>query len=218
MRAGLILDVSGLPYDVEMIRLREAGFRERLAEKSPGATVPALRHGDLVLSESLAIGEYIAELAPDARLWPAGRSERAMARMMASRMATGFQALRANCPMNLSNRFKEMKPTNPVLEDVAQLEAMWRPFLLPPGGKGPYLFGEDFGIVDAFFAPIAMRFYTYRIPVSLDVARYVDALIQAPPVRRWIEAAAEEKPRALAEVGEFAGGNYAPGDFPILND
>jgi glutathione S-transferase len=218
MRAWLVLAASGLPFAEEVIRLREPGFKEKLANISPGATVPALHDGKLVLSETLAIAEYIAECAPEAGLWPEDPHERALARMMATRMATGFQALREACPMNVSQRFKARKLPGAVLEDVAQLEAMWRPRFMAPrsAGEGPYLFGR-FGIVDAFFAPIAMRFYTYQVPVSLDVASYVDALIADPLVRRWLEDAKAERPRDPEVVGDFARRDHAPGSFEILH-
>lgn len=217
MRAWLVLAASGLDFREEMIRLREPGFREKLANASPGATVPALHDGRLVLSETLAIAEYVAECAPDAGLWPVNRQERALARMMAVRMAVGFKALRTACPMNVSQRFETRKVPGAVLEDVAQLEALWRPRFMDPRDSrgGPFLFGR-FGIVDAFFAPIAMRFYTYRIPVSLDVSTYVDALIAAPLVRRWLEDARAEPPRDPAIVGDFARNDHTPGDFQIL--
>ncbi|MEQ8603351.1 MAG: glutathione S-transferase [Marivibrio sp.] len=218
MRAWLILAASGLPFREEMIRLREAGFREKLALASPGATVPALHDRDLVLSETLAIAEYVAECAPDAGLWPEDPRDRATARMMATRMAVGFHALREECPMNVSQRFKPAKLPGLVLEDVAQLEAMWRPRFLPGAQSptGPFLFGR-FGIVDAFFAPVAMRFYTYRVPVSLDVAGYVDALIAHPLVHRWLQDAKAEAPRDPALVGDFARRKHTPGAFEILS-
>lgn len=217
MRAWLVLAASGLPFREEMIRLREPGFREKLANASPGATVPALHDGALVLSETLAIAEYIAECAPEAGLWPDDPSDRALARMMATRMAVGFRALRDACPMNVSQRFKPAKQDGAVLEDVAQLEALWRPRFMAPRdtADGPFLFGA-FGIVDAFFAPVAMRLYSYRIPVSLDVAPYVDALIAAPLVHRWLLDAKAEPPRDPAVVGDFARHHHTPGDFEIL--
>lgn len=218
MRAWLILAASGLPFREEMIRLREAGFREKLAHASPGGTVPALHDGGLVISETLAIAEYIAECAPDAGLWPDDPHDRAAARMMATRMAVGFRALRDECPMNVSQRFKPAKLPGLVLEDVAQLEAMWRPRFLPAAATpdGPFLFGR-FGIVDAFFAPVAMRFYTYRVPISLDVAPYVDALIAHPLVHRWLLDAKAEPPRDPEVVGDFARHKHTPGGFEILS-
>jgi glutathione S-transferase len=218
MRAWLILAASGLAFEDSVIRLRETGYREKLATASPGGTVPALHHGALVLSETLAIAEYIAELAPDAALWPDDPSDRARARMMASRMAVGFTALRETCPMNVSQRFPARKLPGAVLEDVAQLEALWRPCFMAPRdhSDGPFLFGR-FGIVDAFFAPIAMRLYTYQVPVSLDVGPYIDALIASPLVRQWLGDAKAERPRDPDVVGDFARHDHTPGAFDILS-
>lgn len=219
LRGWLVLAQSGLDFREEMIRLREPGFRERLAAASPGATVPALRHGDLALSESLAIAEYVAELAPDAGLWPADRGERAEARMLATRMVAGFRALRAECPMNASQRFAPRALSEGVQADIDALVALWRPPLARrrDADDGPFLFGR-FGIVDAFFAPVALRAYSYRIPLPEDARAYCAALIAQPLVQRWLHDAAAEPPRDPALVGEFAEGDHTPGDFPILDD
>eukprot|EP00752_Nemacystus_decipiens_P000462 g462.t1 len=217
MRAWLVLEASGLAFGEAMIRLREPGFEEALAQASPGRTVPALHDGDLMLSETLAVAEYVAELAPDAGLWPADRRERALARMMATRMAVGFGPLRAECPMNISNRFDAGPPSEAVERDIADLEALWRPQLAKPRAGGPFLFGR-FGVVDAFFAPVAMRAYTHRLPVAEDAAAYLSALIEAPLVQRWMDDATREAPRDPNVVGYFASALYDPGDFPILRD
>ncbi len=92
---------------------------------------------------------------------------------------------------------------------------MWRPALAT--SPGAFLFG-GFGIVDAFFAPVALRAYTYRLPLPDDARAYCDALIAAPLVQRWLEDARDEPPRDPALVGAFATGDHAPGDFPILRD
>ena len=75
--------------------------------------------------------------------------------------------------------------------DVQRLEAMWRSLLEVHGGKR-FLFG-DFGIADAFFAPVCMRLATYALPVSKDTAAYIERVRQAPGVAAWISDALAEK-------------------------
>ena len=78
-----------------------------------------------------------------------------------------------------------------VRADVQRLEAMWRSLLEVHGGKR-FLFG-DFGIADAFFAPVCMRLATYALPVSKDTAAYIERVRQAPGVAAWISDALAEK-------------------------
>lgn len=214
LRGWLFLAQSGLPFEEEMFWLDEPGYREGLLAATGGiGTVPTLRVGSRVISESMAVAEYAAEAAPDAGLWPADALDRGEARSLAARMHAGFTDLRRECPMNLSNRFPDFKPSDAVLADVAKLEAMWEPCLLRSGG--PFLFGA-FGAVDAFFAPVAARIYTFCLPVS-DVAKaYTDAILDHPLMRQWIADATQEQNVQRERNDRLSKGGYLPGDWPIL--
>ena len=54
----------------------------------------------------LAIGEYLAEIAPDAGLLPRDRAARAHCRAVCGEMHAGFGNLRSALPMNLKARFE----------------------------------------------------------------------------------------------------------------
>jgi glutathione S-transferase len=58
-------------------------------------------------------------------------------------------------------------------------------------GGGPFLFGE-FGIVDAMYAPIVNRIEVYKIPQSVAVQRYCDAIRALPAWQEWQEAGRAE--------------------------
>src|SRR4051812_15119443 len=94
IRAHLVLARSGLPFREELVLLDQPDTAAQLAKLSPTGRVPVLRDGELVIPDSLAIAEYVAELAPQARLWPADRALRAQARAAAAEMHSGFSALR----------------------------------------------------------------------------------------------------------------------------
>src|SRR5579871_2370096 len=79
-RAWLIVKQAGIPFEEVLIPLYEPQSRPEILRHSPSGKVPALEHGKVTVWESLAIGEYLAELLPAARLWPEAREARAMAR------------------------------------------------------------------------------------------------------------------------------------------
>jgi len=59
MRAYVALAAKGLPFEEQTISLREDRDRARRFAASPVGTVPVLRHGPLVIPDSLAIIEYL---------------------------------------------------------------------------------------------------------------------------------------------------------------
>lgn len=214
LRGWLFMAQSGLPFEEEMFWLDSPDYRDGLLAATGGiGTVPTLRVGSRAISESMAIAEFAAEMAPDAGLWPSDPLDRAEARSLAARMHAGFTALRSNCPMNLSNRFPDFAPSDAVLADLRMLESMWEPCLESSGG--PFLFGE-YGAVDSFFAPVAARIYTFCLPVSNAARDYADAILAHPLMRQWIADAAEEPKAERQRTGRFSEGGFTPGDWPIM--
>jgi glutathione S-transferase len=67
---------------------------------------------------------------------------------------------------------------------------MWSSALAEHGG--PFLFG-DFGIADAFYAPVAGRIRTYALPVGGAAADYVERLYASPGVAAWLRDALAER-------------------------
>ena len=59
---------------------------------------------------------------------------------------------------------------------------------------GPFLFGKDFTIADAIFAPVVMRFRTYQ-PAGLTpfADTYCESVMDYPAVDRWMDNAEEEQ-------------------------
>jgi glutathione S-transferase len=193
LRPWLAMTEAGLPFTETLVRLRSPEFAARV--KSPSGRVPLLRHGDVVVWESLAIIEYVAELAPEARLWPADRGPRAMARALAAEMHAGFADLRKECPMDVL-RADRTPPSlsGRAMADIERVQAAWREARArfgAPSGEGPFLFGR-FGAVDAMFAPVATRLRCYAIPVDAEARAYIDAIYALDGMKRWIEGARAE--------------------------
>jgi glutathione S-transferase len=199
MRIGVLLAQAGIPHQEVMVRFDAftpgSQFRRTVDAISPTGKVPVLVDGDLVVWDTLAIAEYLAEQFPDKQLWPQEAKARARARSVCAEMHSGFAALRSACPMNIEARLHAVgalvwrdKPA--VQNDVARLVAMWTELLEQHGG--PMLFGR-FSIVDAYYAPVCMRLLTYGLPVPPHVAAYLERVSALPGVQAWVDAAKAER-------------------------
>ena len=96
------LEEKRLPYQLELVPLPiPAETKARLRDRALIGKVPVLAHGELWLTESLAISEYLAETFPAPgypRLFPADLGERARARQVMSYLRTDLMALREARP------------------------------------------------------------------------------------------------------------------------
>jgi len=189
LRPYLALAHAGKPFETTTILLDRSETKANIAKVNPAGRVPVLHHDGLVVWDSLAICEYVAELYPDAHLWPQARAERALARSIASEMHAGFAALRNNMPMDLGADRPGVGHTPEALADVARIQAIWRERLA--ASKGPFLFGA-FTIADAMFGPVVTRFATYRVDADATCRRYMDAMLALPAMARWHADAAAE--------------------------
>ncbi|MGI4778001.1 MAG: glutathione S-transferase family protein [Janthinobacterium lividum] len=198
MRPWVLMKQAGIEFEERMVRFDsfEAGseFKKTVLAVNPLGKVPILVHDGLPVSDTLAICEYLAETFLEKKLWPEDKTLRAAARSACAEMHAGFSALRSHCPMNIEADLSLQgrivwRDQAGVREDLARIVDLWRGLLKASGG--PMLFG-DFGIVDAYFAPVASRIRTYALPVPDDVAAYVDCLHELPGIRAWTEAARAE--------------------------
>ncbi|MGH6975778.1 MAG: glutathione S-transferase family protein [Stellaceae bacterium] len=197
LRAWLVLKQTGAAFESKVIPLYAPGSKEHILTHSPSGKVPALRHGEVKVWDSLAIGEYLAETFPKAGLWPAAPAARARARSVSAEMHAGFANLRRHLPMNMRRARTPRPLTDEVKADVARVAALWRDCRRRFGSGGAFLFGS-FGIADAMYAPVVSRLRSYAVPVDREAAGYCDAIERHPPYREWATAAKDE-PMVLAE-------------------
>ena len=187
MRGWLCVHLAGLEVEEVLVPLAGGGT-EGIKAISPNGLVPYLEHRGARLWESIAIAEYCAEFTP--ALWPADRVARAHARSIAAEMHAGFRALRSAMPMNLGRSFPGLGRTPECLANIARVEAIWAEALRASGG--PFLFGRDFGLADAMYAPVVTRFLTWQPELSTATRAYCDAVRAQPLVDRWYREAAAE--------------------------
>jgi glutathione S-transferase len=191
LRAWLAMKASGAAFEEVVIPLYETDSRATILRYSPSGKVPCLIHGAVTVWESLAIGEYLAELFPDAGLWPRNAAARAHARAIAAEMHAGFIPLRRALPMNIRARHAGFPLTEDVQTDLNRVEAIWRDTRDRFGQEGPFLFGI-FSLADAMFAPLAVRFATYPVALGEEASRYRDAVLAHPWMVEWRAAAKAE--------------------------
>ena len=185
LRGWLAVRLAGLDVTEELIPLA-GGQTEAIRSETPAGLVPYLEHRGARVWESLAIGEYCAELQPG--LWPAERVARARARSLAAEMHAGFRALRIAMPMNCGRDRRPLAAGIPadVAADIDRIDAIWSEAM------GPYLFGEEFTVADVMFAPVVSRLISYGVTLGDRASAYRDAVRAHPLVEEWYRAAAAE--------------------------
>ena len=199
MRPWVLLRQSEIAFEEVVVRFdsfsADSKFKERLGAISPAGRVPVLVDDGLVVWDTLAIAEYVAEKFPDKNLWPQDPKARARARSICAEMHSGFGALRLACGMNIEADLSVVgqliwrdKPA--VRADVARIVSMWGELLAANNGR--MLFG-DFSIADAYFAPVCMRLKTFALPVPAEITAYVQRVCALPGVKAWIDGALAEK-------------------------
>jgi glutathione S-transferase len=191
LRPWLAMTVQGLSFRETVIPLYDPATKPQILAHSPAGKVPVLHHGDIVVWESLAILEYLAEAFPDRPWWPADAAARAMARAISAEMHAGFGALRSGCGMNLRRIYPAEPRTPEVAADIARVCALWRDARGHFGVGGPYLFGA-FSNADAMYAPVVTRFKTYGVEVDPVSQAYCDVILALPAMQAWYKAAAAE--------------------------
>lgn len=208
LRPWLVLKHFDIPFEDEVLQLSGPGWRETLAARSPTGKVPVLIDGDLMVPETLAIIEYLADAFPEKPIWPTDRRDRALARAAASEMHAGFSGLRNHAPMNLRASHPGKVDVETVRKDLQRVESLWGELLARSGG--PYLLG-DFTAADAMFAPLATRLRTYDLPVSDTARRYVEAIYALPAFQDWLAMALQEPWIVDDDEIDVIQGRVAPG-------
>jgi glutathione S-transferase len=192
MRPWLVLKHFGIPFEEIMIRLARPDSSANILAHSPSGKVPCLvtDAGDAVW-ESAAIMETLAELFPQHAMWPRDTAARAHARSISAEMHAGFADLREQMSMNIQRQAFGQELTAGALANVKRIDLIWRNCLDAHGG--PFLFGKEFGIADAMFAPVVMRFNSYAPKLSETARSYAARITALPEVAEWIEGARNER-------------------------
>ena len=203
MRPWVLMRQAGIDFEERKVRFDsfapDSEFKRVIGAVNPIGKVPVLEDrevdGGLIVWDSLAICEYIAETHPRLNLWPTDPAARARARSVCAEMHSGFFAVRNLLPMNIEASLPEigalvLRDHAEVRTEVERIGAMWCELLERYGG--PMLFGA-FSVADAFFAPMCMRLNGYGIPVPEAVDEYIGRVGALPAVNEWTSDALAEQ-------------------------
>ncbi|MCY4209343.1 MAG: glutathione S-transferase [Roseovarius sp.] len=185
LRGWLMFEKFGIPAKTHMAGLYSGTLAEDLSELHPARQVPAMRDADgIVVYDTLAMAETLAERHPEKGLWPLCPSARALARSITAEMHSGFSSLRSDCPMQLAHQIRDFKPSGRVLEDLERIDLLWTHARQKHGVDGPWLF-SSYSIADAFYAPVAARIAGYGLEVGKAAREYVSATLGDTAFRQW---------------------------------
>jgi glutathione S-transferase len=197
LRPWLLLRQFGIEFSELMLPLDTPEFFQRIGQYSPNARVPALHVDGEVIWESLAICETVNERWLSGRGWPESAPARAAARSAACEMHSGFTALRRQLPMDCRRQPAPPHWDAEAGRDIARVQELWQYLRSRHGDRQGFLCG-DFGIVDAMFAPVCLRFRGYGPALDATARAYLETMLALPALREWLVAADAEPQRASA--------------------
>jgi glutathione S-transferase len=200
LRGWLLCRMAGIDFDEKPVDLDAPETRQELLLLSPSVLVPRLTHRGIPVWDTLAIAEYLAEVAPAAGLLPADRARRAHCRAVSGEIHAGFYNLRSALPMNLKARHNAFKIFSGARPDVERIKTIWTECLDAYGG--PYLFGPP-SMADAMYAPVCTRFRTYAVELEPALAAYCERIFDWPLMQEWTKAALAEPDEIIELEVEF---------------
>ncbi|MDX6532634.1 MAG: glutathione S-transferase [Gaiellales bacterium] len=175
VRTRLVLDGKGVEWESVDVDLRNKP--PWLREMNPRNRVPVIRHGDLVLTESEALDEYIEELYPDPPMMPPDPAGRAWVRILMRRFE------------DVSDPYYAVRRGEPGAGEELAAQLSWLQELL---SATPYIAGPTYTLADPGYWPWIARLP--RMGVSLD---------DFPAVSAWCSLL-EQRPEYAAELSLLA--------------
>ncbi|MGE0232590.1 MAG: glutathione S-transferase family protein [Flavobacteriaceae bacterium] len=200
LRGWLLCRMAGLDFAESHVDPDDPETRQELLLLSPSVRVPRLSHEGVDVWDTLAIAEYLHEIAPDAGLLPKDRRARAHCRAVSGEMHSGFHNLRSALPMNIKARHERFKIFSGARPDVQRIKEIWEDCLKTYGG--PFLFGKP-TMADAMYAPVCTRFRTYAVELEPELQAYCDTIFNWAPMKEWSEAALAEPDEIIELEVEF---------------
>lgn len=215
LRPWILMKALEIPFQDEVIYFEQENY-DRFREFAPNGQVPCLKgHREdgstQTIWDSLAIMEYLAERHPGC--WPEDEAARTWARCASAEMHSGFGPLRDLCTMNVGVRATLNNIEAPLQRNIDRLGELFAQGLDNFGG--PWLAGDRFTIVDAFYAPVAYRVRTYGLDIGAAGQAWVDHIIDHPAMQDWERQALAEPQREIGHEEELVAAATVTADFRV---
>lgn len=191
LRSWFLLREAGIEFEEHRIALDEADTAANIAEFTSAGQVPVLMLDSLVVWDTLAIAETVAERWPEKQLWPIEPNARAHARSICAEMHAGFAVLRNSMPMNCRAMGRTVALPDSLSADIDRIIAIWSDCHHRYGSTGDWLFGR-FSIADAMFIPVVLRFRTYGINLPDSAKAYANKTLESVALQEWLACAESE--------------------------
>jgi glutathione S-transferase len=190
LRGWLMAKLAKIDFDEVTVAPDDPDARAEILLLSPSILVPCLTYEGVRIWDTLAIGEFLNEIAPKAGLLPKDQATRAHCRSICGEMHSGFISLRQALPMNIKAELRDFKVWSKAKGDIERITTIWRECLSTYGG--PFLFGK-ITMADAMYAPVVSRFRTYGIELGGELEAYAERIWELPEMQEWREGALAEK-------------------------
>lgn len=211
LRPWVLMTELGIAFEECMHTFKGNDNHAEFIAFNPTGLVPCLVAGDETVWDSLAIIEFLAEQHEG--VWANDVSARTWSRCAAAEMHSGFSAVRNLCPMNCGLRITLASIPKELQADIDRINTLWCHGLEQFGG--PFLAGETFSAIDAFFAPVVFRFQSYHIHMSPEALAYIQRILALRSMESWYNSALTEPYKDEAhEAQSLASGNVI-GDFRV---
>ena len=216
LRPWLLLRYHNVAFKEVSVQLNTPETKQLIQEFSPSGKVPVLVNGPEKVWESLAICDYAAEILKLPAAWPADIVLRYQARSLACEMHAGFADLRRELPMDCRRSPSPHPISAAVAHDITRIRNIWREGREAHGKNGEWLFGK-FGIVDAMYAPVALRLHSYGVALDGPERDYLNSMLNLPALREWLGAAMLESVNAPTAVAAASAPHVVPVAAPAAH-
>ena len=186
-RARIALNLKGIDYDSIPVDLRPAAAAQRTPEYlavNPQGLVPTLRDGDITLTQSLAIIEYLDEIHPEPPLLPRAPLDRARVRALALAIA---------CDMHPLNNTRVLQYLRSPLDQDEETVNQWYRHWIAAGfqaleeeahrtsADGRHMFGSTVTVADICVVPQMYNARRFKCdlepyPTLLSICGHLESL------------------------------------------
>lgn len=181
-----LLEELGAPYRLHVLNMTAGEQREpAYLAINPMGKVPALLHGEALITEQVAVFIYLADLFPEAGLAPAiGDPLRGPYLRWLVFYGSCFEPA-------LVDRAQQREPAPPAMSPYGDYETMLRT-LTDQLAKGPYLLGDRFSAADLLWGT-ALSWTTQfgLVPQAPVIEAYIQRVSARPAVARVRQKDAE---------------------------